>query len=167
MDQNIHHNPFQNAPEDRESDDGANYLRNLKGDSKLASAPAVASSETGPPPVESASESSALNERRKTPRLRCSGSVEFRVEGAKRIWGTLTDIGIDGCYVEMNNTLPVGTKVELVLKSMGIRIETAGAIRATYPSLGMGLSFSGIQSDQLAFLNQLLSSLAGRTPFSP
>ena len=61
------------------------------------------------------------------------------------MWGTLTDISLHGCYVEMNATFPVDTKVDLVLKSFGIRIHTPGRVRATYPSLGMGICFAEIE----------------------
>jgi len=37
--------------------------------------------------------SSVWKERRQSPRLRCSGSVDFRADGSDvRMWGTLTDI---------------------------------------------------------------------------
>jgi hypothetical protein len=64
----------------------------------------------------------------------------------------------------MSTTFPVGTSVILVLKSMGIRMQTSGIVRATYPSLGMGVAFADIQPDQLLQLKQLLSALSGRTP---
>src|SRR6202030_3209604 len=105
-------------------------------------------------------------ERRKTPRLRCSGSLELRAEGTDvRLWGTLTDVGLHGCYVEMNTTFPIGTKVDLVLKSMSIRVETPGIIRATYPFLGMGMSFANTKPEQQQHLQQLLSALRSRSHF--
>ena len=56
----------------------------------------------------------AFKDRRQSPRLRCSGSVEFRAEGSDvRIWGTLTDISLHGCYVEMSTTFPVDARVDL------------------------------------------------------
>lgn len=64
---------------------------------------------------------------RQSPRIRCSGSVEFRSEGSdEHLWGTLTDISLHGCYVEMSDTFPVDTNVYLVLKSFGLRIQTQG-----------------------------------------
>jgi hypothetical protein len=58
-------------------------------------------------------------------------SAVFRVEGNDaRVWGTVTDFSLHGCYVEMNTMFPAGTKVALVLKSFGIRIETPGTVRA-------------------------------------
>jgi hypothetical protein len=64
----------------------------------------------------------------------------------------------------MNTTFPVGTKVDLVLKSFGIRIETPGAVRASYPSLGMGICFAEIQPVQQLHLKDLLAALLGAAP---
>lgn len=72
--------------------------------------------------------------------------MEFRTEASEvRIWGTVTDISLNGCHVEMNTTFPVGTKVDLLRKSFGVRIEAPGAVRPSYPFLGMGICFAEIQ----------------------
>jgi PilZ domain len=108
-----------------------------------------------------------VKERRESPRLRCSGSVEFQAEGGTaRMWGILTDISLHGCYVKMSNTFPVDTKVDLVLKSCGLRIQTAGRVRASYPALGMGIRFSAIDPAEQAHLKRLLALLAGQNSFS-
>ncbi len=105
-----------------------------------------------------------FKDRRQSPRLRCSGSVEFRAAGSDvRMWGTLTDVSLHGCYVEMNATFPVDTKVDLILKSFGIRIHTGGTVRATYPSLGMGICFADVEPLEQLQLRQLLAALSGRS----
>src|SRR5215471_14067187 len=99
----------------------------------------------------------AGKERRSTLRLRCSGSAEFRVEGSEvRMWGTLSDVSVHGCYVEMNNTFPVDTRVNLVLQAMGIRVQMLAVVRVSYPFLGMGLRFSEIDPGQQLQLEQML-----------
>jgi hypothetical protein len=146
------------------SEEGVSYLRRLRGN-----VPASAS-------MEDAVNSAALQvhlaatptldggERRQTRRFRCSGSVEFRVQGNDaRMWGTLKDVSLHGCYVEMSATFAIGTKVDLILKSCGIRIDASGTIRATYPSLGMGIRFAEIETEQDLQLKQLLGLLAGRS----
>lgn len=145
-------------------DEGANYLRHLKGSAGERAA--------GDPPglegkLAAAMATLGFKERRQSPRLRCSGSVEFRVAGSEaRMWGTVTDISLHGCYVEMSNTFPVDTKVELVVKSCGLRIQTAGTVRASYPGLGMGICFAGIEPEQQLQLKQLLAMLTGHTAIS-
>ncbi len=106
----------------------------------------------------------AFENRRQSPRIHCSGSVEFQIAGSDvRIWGTLTDISLHGCYVEMNETFPLDTAVHLVLKSCGCRIQSAGRVRTSYPALGMGICFTDIDPREQRHLQQLLAMLVGRS----
>ena len=146
--------------ESSHGDKGADYPRRLKG--APADAVAPGGGET-PAAANSAANSLAWKDKRQSPRLRCSGSAEFRTEASDvRIWGTVTDVSLLGCYVEMNTTCPVGTKVDLVLKSFGIRIEAPGTVRASYPFLGMGICFTEMQPVQQLHLRDLLAALSGR-----
>ena len=145
--------------------EGVDYLRRLKGAvSEAAPADAVV---RGGGEAPAAANSLAWKEKRQSPRLRCSGSAEFRTEASDvRIWGTVTDISLHGCYLEMNTTFPVGTRVDLVLKSFGIRIEAPGTVRASYPFLGMGICFAEIEPVQQMQLKQLLAALSARSGVS-
>ena len=155
------------APDPSIGDESVDYLRRLKRAAvEAAPADAVARGGGGAPAAAN-SNSNAWKERRQSPRLRCSGSAEFRAEGNDaRMWGTVTDVSLHGCYVEMNTTFPVDTKVALVLKSFGIRIEAPGTVRASYPFLGMGICFAEIEPAQQLQLKQLLAALAGRSAVS-
>jgi hypothetical protein len=155
------------APDPSIGDESVDYLRRLKG-AAVEAAPADATARGGGgAPAAANSNSNAWKERRQSPRLRCSGSAEFRAEGNDaRMWGTVTDVSLHGCYVEMNTTFPVDTKVGLVLKSFGIRIEAPGTVRASYPFLGMGICFAEIEPAQQLQLKQLLAALAGRSAVS-
>ena len=82
------------------------------------------------------------------------------------MWGTLTDVSLHGCYVEMNNTFPVDTKLSLVLEAMDIRVHTQAVVRVSYPFLGMGLAFLKIDPGQLQQLKQMLHALSGKTSLS-
>ena len=84
------------------------------------------------------------------------------------MWGTLTDISLRGCYVEMSTTFPVDTKVELVLDALGIRFRARGTVRISYPFLGMGILMTEIEPDQKVLLEQLLFALAkSKNPSQP
>ena len=145
--------------------EGVDYLRRLKG-AVLEAAPADAVVRGGGE-APAAANSLAWKEKRQSPRLRCSGSAEFGTEASDvRIWGTVTDISLHGCYLEMNTTFPVGTRVDLVLKSFGIRIEAPGTVRASYPFLGMGICFAEIEPVQQIQLKQLLTALSARSGVS-
>ena len=92
-------------------EEGVNDLRRLKEEksgglvgspSGSPSAGAVATPTAGGSQTDPTS--SVWKERRQSPWLRCSGSVEFRADGSDvRMWGTLTDISLHGRYLEMNS----------------------------------------------------------------
>ena len=165
MDPNITPDQPGMSPDFSKGGDGVNYLRRLKAPVAEGAPAAATARSDGKPGVATASP--GFQDRRQSPRIRCSGSVEFRAKGSDvRMWGTLTDISLHGCYVEMNSTFPVDTRVDLVLKSFGIRIHTAGTVRATYPSLGMGICFADIEPLEQLQLKQLLAALSGRGTIS-
>ena len=162
MDPNIHPEQAELSPDSSKGGDGVNYLRRLK--VPLTEGVPAGVAARGDGKTVAATAGPAFQDRRQSPRLRCSGSVELRAQGSDvRMWGTLTDVSLHGCYVEMNSTFPVDTRVDLVLKSFGIRIHTAGTVRASYPSLGMGICFADIEPLEQLQLRQLLAALSGRS----
>jgi hypothetical protein len=147
---------------DAASAEDARRLRRIKAESPPPKAGDATPSGRGLAPP--ATETLPFEDRRKSPRLHCSGSVEFQVAGREVLmWGTLTDISLHGCYVEMKDTFPVGAQVHLVLKSCGGRVESRGQVRTSYPALGMGISFTDIDRKQQGQLQQLLAMLAGHS----
>ena len=131
MDLRVYSGQFGSPSDSCSGEEGVNYLRRLKGEVRNG-VPADASAQSDGR-SQTMTTTPALEERRQSPRLRCSGSVEFRTEGSDvRMWGTLTDISRHGCYVEMHATFPVGTIVNLVLTSCGIRIQAPGAVRTSF-----------------------------------
>lgn len=162
MDPNIHFE-LPGLPQDRgHTEDNAAYLRRLKaqqtGDAQpRAEADGKIPAATGSPDGK---------ERRRSPRFQCSGSVEFKAEGSDiRMWGTVTDISLHGCYVEMSTTFPVNTKASLVLESAGVRLHAQATVRTSYPFLGMGMCFREIEPGQQAQLKEILAALAEQKGF--
>jgi hypothetical protein len=135
---------------------GADYLRRLKRDLEHPSG--FSETETRAP-VDSATP--AGSERRQSPRYKCAGSAQFRVQGSDiRTWGTLTDISQHGCYVELMATFPVGANVDLELELNGIRAQVRGEVRASYPCLGIGIAFREISDENRLRLLDMLRSLS-------
>jgi len=140
--------------------DGVDYFRRLKEEPAYGTPAGPAAKGDGK--LVAATPAGGLNERRKSPRIRCSGSAEVRINGGDaRTWGNLSDISLHGCYLETYNTSPVSTKVDLVLKSCDFQIHSGGRVRASYPGLGMGIRFEEIESGQQLQLKQLLALLTG------
>ena len=141
------------VPDPKNNDNSVNYLRRLKaetdGDSPLM--PLARQHPVAPIP----------SEKRRSPRFRCTGSVALTPDATEtRMWGTLTDISLRGCYVEMSSTLPVDTKVELVMDASGFRIRAKGIVRISYPGLGMGILITELDPAQRQSLDELLAALA-------
>jgi len=146
------------TPDPKNNDNSVNYLRRLKAETEAESLPKPPAATPGKTP-------SSQRERRRSPRFRCNGSVSLTPDASQvRMWGTLTDISLRGCYVEMSSTLPVDTKVELVLDTSGIRIRAKGIVRISYPGLGMGILLTELAPEQREFLDQLLATLVQAAP---
>lgn len=76
------------------------------------------------------------------------------------MWGTLTDVSLHGCYVEVNSTFPLGTRMSLNLEALGVRVHVQGTVRVSYPFLGVGVCFSKIEPGQQVQLEQMLAALS-------
>jgi hypothetical protein len=122
-------------------------IKEMEGTSPCESKPA----EPGP----------VMKERRRSIRFRCDGSAELRPEGSDvRTWGTLSDISMHGCYVEMTATYPVGTVVNLSLEALGVRVNVAGEVKVSYPFLGIGIAFQELPFEERGKLRELLHRLS-------
>lgn len=147
----------------RESNESVSYLKALK--QSVDSTAAVAAA-----PARSSDSSSGGRERekpqfqgaekRRSPRYKCEGSAELREDGCEvRTWATFTDVSIHGCYVEAQATYPAGTVVHMKLEANGIRLETKGEVRVTYPYLGMGIAFIENSNETQTGLRNLLATI--------
>ena len=150
-----------------QADNGTSYLRRLKmqttDDIAGGSADAEASAGTGTPQGSTDDPAPVLQERRRSPRFLCSGSVELFSEGSRvPLRGMLSDISLHGCYMEMSTTLPVNTRVALVVDALGFRVRTLATVRACYPFLGMGICFAEMEPPEQEHLKQILAALAGQ-----
>ena len=73
-------------------------------------------------------------ERRRSPRYKCEGSAELREDGCDvRTWAAFSDISLHSCYEEAQATYPVGTVLYMKLEANGVRLETKGSVRVSYP----------------------------------
>ena len=84
----------------------------------------------------------ALQERRKYPRLKVGVPVELKPEGADCVTRAQTsDISCGGCYVEMNFTIPVGTKLDFTLWLNDTKLLTKAMVVTHHPYYGNGFKF--------------------------
>ena len=152
-----------------EINEGIAYLMSLKQAARTA-VPAAArpAKEVLPPvsdganlPASSAGDSFQGAEKRRSPRYKCEGSAEVREDGCDvRTWATFSDISVHGCYVEAQATYPAGTVLHLKLEVNGMRVDTKGTVRVSYPYLGMGIAFTDISEETATTLRKLVAGLS-------
>ena len=65
-------------------------------------------------------------------------------ESSIGIAGTVTDVSLGGCYVEMLSPLPVDTAIHLSLNIGGSTLQVSGKVCSSQTTLGMGVSFTGM-----------------------
>jgi hypothetical protein len=134
--------------------DGAEYLRRLR--SEMESVTAALNSGSAQP-----SSQAAFVERRAVPRFPCQGSAQVKRDDSEvRSWGSITDISLHGCYVEMTAAFAVGTMVEIDIELAGKRAHVRGEVRASYPFLGMGIKFVEIAPEAKAELAEMVRAVS-------
>jgi hypothetical protein len=108
-------------------------------------------------------------ERRKTPRFRCQNSIEIHVHEGASFWGTVADLGLGGCYVEMPIPLEPGTKVKVGIWFGQTKVWAEAEVAHRSPGLGVGLKFTAISDKDLGEIGRFLESLSplARKPMVP
>jgi len=61
-----------------------------------------------------------------------------------RLPGTVTDISLGGCYVEMLAPLPCDTEIELLLNTGDGTLRVSGSVRSSQMGMGMRVAFTGM-----------------------
>lgn len=148
----------------QETNEGIAYLTALRQATSAESGAAAAPAQDRVPETaekDHKAESFQGAEKRRSPRYRCEGSAEVREDGCDvRTWSTFTDISLHGCYVEAQATYPAGTLLHMKLEVNGIRVESKGKVRISYPYLGMGIAFEDMSEENVDRMKQLLASLS-------
>jgi hypothetical protein len=100
-------------------------------------------------------------EKRAVPRYMFIATVDL-VEPISdvHISGRISEISRKGCYVDILNTLPVGTQINLrVTRDQGA-FATPGRIIYVQEGMGMGVAFLEMSADQLVVLDSWLAEIS-------
>lgn len=150
-----------------QENEGIEYLRTLKQFSQpqpsTAEEPEAAYSTPSGPTAAGTQVSDRFQgpEKRRSPRYKCEGSAQVREDGSVvHTWASFTDVSLHGCYIEAQATYPVGTVLRMKLESNGVRLETTGTVRVSYPYLGMGIAFTDITEQARTQLKELLGTVS-------
>jgi len=104
---------------------------------------------------------SPYSERRTVPRYTLIASAEI-VEPASgvRMTGRISEISRKGCYVDLLNTLPMGTPIQLRISRDQGAFACAGTIIYVQDGMGMGVAFDDLPANQSKTLDSWLAELA-------
>ena len=100
-------------------------------------------------------------ERRRFARVPLIAHIELLEEStATRLKSRVSDISMEGCYLDMVNPLPSGTLVRLSITSGDGRFEARGRIVYTLQHMGAGVQFEEISPESVPILKGWLSTAA-------
>jgi hypothetical protein len=104
-------------------------------------------------------------EERGSPRFPLSTSAEvIDLGGNVRITGRTCDIAKKGCYVDTISPFAPKSTVALKITRDSQSFETEATVVYSQVGMGMGLSFTTTESEQLRMLESWLSELSGEKP---
>ncbi len=84
----------------------------------------------------------SAGDRRRGPRHACSlGAEVSRAGSTVQQRCMVSDVSIGGCYVQTSEPLPVGTSIEIVLRTQEIKVRVFGKVQSVHRGLGMGVHF--------------------------
>ena len=99
-------------------------------------------------------------EMRKAPRFRCQNSIEVHIHGGASFWGTVADLSLGGCYVEMPLPLQPGTKLKVGIWFGESKAWAEAQVAHRTPGLGVGLKFIEISEQDRDVIRRFLENLA-------
>jgi hypothetical protein len=99
--------------------------------------------------------------RRRSERYLCAGMAEVTPPHGMPLWCKLSDISHTGCYLETPAPFPPQSQVRLVLTVQDMNIEAEAEVRTAHNTVGMGLAFLHMSSDDSARFQKLMRQLAG------
>jgi hypothetical protein len=105
------------------------------------------------------------DERRLTPRYAFTATAEVvDMKSRTRMNTRISDLGLEGCYVDTNAPFPIMTKVRIRVSASKKTFETLGVVVYSLPNMGMGISFTEPEPLQCAILKEWIDELSGAVP---
>src|SRR5215469_9673273 len=80
--------------------------------------------------------------RRTQARYNCRiGAEVYRTGNSVPNHCCLTDLSSGGCYLEVSLPFPVGSSVEILVRTYELKLRLSGIVQASHPGYGMGVAF--------------------------
>jgi hypothetical protein len=108
------------------------------------------------------------DDRRRTPRYPFVANAEVNETSSQtRIFARVSEISMNGCYLDMINPLPVGTEIFVKIFTETDFFESAATVMYSQPNLGVGLMFHDVSRHFLPSLQKwLLEAMRAAAPVS-
>jgi PilZ domain len=104
----------------------------------------------------------SAEERRSTPRYAFTATAEVvDVVSRTRMNTRISDLSMQGCYVDTNAPFPRRTKVRIRVSASKKTFETQGVVVYSLPNMGMGIAFAEPEPAQNAILKKWIDELSG------
>jgi PilZ domain len=102
------------------------------------------------------------DERRGNPRYGFTATAEVvDMHSRTRMNTRISDLSMEGCYVDTNAPFPVRTKVRIRVTASKKTFETQGVVVYSLPNMGMGIAFSQPEPLHTAILKSWIDELSG------
>jgi hypothetical protein len=99
-------------------------------------------------------------DRRTSPRMKCASSVEVYPTGETAPIRTRTaDLSLGGCFLEMPNPLPKGSRVKIALWVKDFKLWANAEVMTSTPGFGIGVKFIEITEQDRNQLKQFLETM--------
>jgi hypothetical protein len=100
----------------------------------------------------------SYSNRRTVPRYTFIAVAEISTDATQEcVMGTITEISRKGCYVGIENTLPLGSLLSVVISRDHVSFVSQGKVIYAHQGIGMGIVFLDPPDDQLKFLDAWLA----------
>jgi PilZ domain len=101
-------------------------------------------------------------ERRSSPRYPFIASAELIEQSSEtRMSSRVSELGLHGCYLDMINPFPEGTKVLVKIYTDTEFFESRAVVVYSHHNMGMGVKFEDVKPSFMAVLNQWLLRAMG------
>lgn len=102
-----------------------------------------------------------INDRRRTPRYGFVANAELAQEGTQlRVVSRVSELGLHGCYLNMMDPFPTGTRVLLKILVGDMAFESKGRVVYHTPNDGAGVAFLEVEPKNEYILKQWLDEAA-------
>jgi hypothetical protein len=96
-------------------------------------------------------------ENRRSPRFPFIAVAEItHTNSGEQLDSRVAELSLNGCYVDMLDTLPVGSEVVIKIFAESECFEATAKVVYAHPDLGMGLAFQGVSLKNGQLLRQWL-----------